>query len=72
MEFLASLVDKKNMTPAISGGAAADLSRSIEALSALLRDSNEQAIAFAEKLLRVDVQQSVQDTALGTLIDTTA
>jgi hypothetical protein len=57
----------------ISGGAAAaDFSRSVEALSALLRSSNEQATAFAEKLLRVNVQQTVQDSAVGTLIDTSA
>ncbi len=61
------------MIPGIPGGAAAaDLSRSLEALSALLRSSSEQAIAFAEKLLRVDVQQTIQDSALGTRVDTTA
>jgi hypothetical protein len=61
------------MISAISSGAsAADFSRSIEALSALLRSSNEQAIALAEKLLRVDVRQTIQDSAVGTRIDTTA
>jgi len=61
------------MISAISGeSAAADFSRSIEAMSALLRSSNEQATAFAEKLLRVNAQQTIQDSAVGTLIDTSA
>jgi hypothetical protein len=61
------------MISAISGGsAAADFSRSIEALSALLRSSNEQSMALAGKLLRVDVQQTIQDSTVGTLIDTSA
>jgi hypothetical protein len=61
------------MISGISGGAGyADLSRSIEALSALLKGSSEQAMAFAEKLLRVDVQQTIQDASVGTRIDTTA
>ena len=61
------------MVPGISGGPGyADLSRSIEALSALLKGSNEQAMAFAEKLLRVNVQQTIQDASVGTRIDTTA
>jgi hypothetical protein len=61
------------MITSVSGGtAAADFSRSIEALAALLRSSNEQAAALAEKLLRVNVQQTVQDSAVGALIDTSA
>jgi hypothetical protein len=61
------------MISQISGGtAAADLNRSLEALSALLKSSNEQALAFAEKLLRVDVQQTIQDASVGTRVDTTA
>jgi hypothetical protein len=61
------------MISPVSGGATAtDLNRSIEALSALLRSSNEQALAFAEKLLRVDVQQTIQDASVGTRIDLTA
>jgi hypothetical protein len=61
------------MISTISGGtAAADFSRSLEALSALLRSSSEQATAFAGKLLRLNVRQTIQDSAVGTLIDTRA
>jgi hypothetical protein len=60
------------MSPISGATAAADLSRSLEALSALLRSSNEQALAFADKLLRVNVEQVVRDGAVGTRIDTTA
>ena len=61
------------MIPGIPGGtAAADFSRSLEALSALLESSHQQSTALAEKLLRVDVQQTIQDSAVGTLIDTGA
>jgi hypothetical protein len=61
------------MISGISGGTAVgDFSRSLEALSALLKSSNQQSIALAEKLLRVDVQQTIQDSAVGTRVDTSA
>jgi hypothetical protein len=61
------------MISSISGGtSAAVFGRSLEALSALLRSSNQEAMALAGKLLRVDVQQIIQDSAVGARIDTTA
>jgi len=59
------------MSP-VSGASAADFARSLDALSTLLKSTNEQALALAGKMLRVDVQQAVSDAALGTLIDVTA
>ena len=59
------------MIPGISQGAA-DISRSIDALAALLKSSNEQTMQLAEKLLKVNVAQTIQDSAIGTLIDVSA
>lgn len=49
-----------------------DFSRSLEALAALLKSSNEQTMQMAEKLLKVDVAQSIQDSAVGARIDVSA
>lgn len=59
------------MISGISQGAA-DLSRSLDALAALLKSSNEQTMQMAEKLLKVDVAQVIQDSTLGTRIDVSA
>jgi hypothetical protein len=60
------------MLPGISPSYPADLSRSLEALDAVLQSSQAQAFQLAEKLLKAGVQQAIQDNALGTLIDTSA
>ncbi|MGD0727956.1 MAG: hypothetical protein ABSB63_20565 [Spirochaetia bacterium] len=59
------------MISGISQGAA-DLSRSLDALAALLKSSNEQTMQMAEKLLKVDVAQTIQDSTVGTRIDVSA
>lgn len=59
------------MISGISQGAA-DLSRSLEALAALLKSSNEQTMQMAEKLLKVDVAQTIQDSIVGMRIDVSA
>ena len=59
------------MSP-VSGASAADFARSLDALSALLKSTNAQALALAGKMLRIDVQQAVSDSTLGTQIDVTA
>ena len=59
------------MIPGISQGAA-DITRSLDALAALLMSSNEQTAQMAEKLLKVDVAQTIQDSTVGTQIDVSA
>ena len=59
------------MISGISQGAA-DISRSLDALAALLTSSNEQTTQMAEKLLKVDVAQTIQDSTVGTQIDVSA
>ena len=59
------------MIPGISGAdASAGLARSGQLLTAVLQGSQEQVMDLANRLLRIQVQQSVQDGALGTQIDT--
>ena len=59
------------MVSGISQGAA-DISRSLDALAALLTSSNEQTTQMAEKLLKVSVAQTIQDSSVGTQIDVSA
>jgi hypothetical protein len=59
------------MISGISQGAA-DISRSLDALAALLTTSSEQTTRMAEKLLKVDVTQTIQDSTVGTQIDVSA
>jgi len=59
------------MVSGISQGAA-DISRSLDALAALLTSSNEQTERMAEKLLRIGVVQTIQDSEVGTLVDVSA
>jgi hypothetical protein len=49
-----------------------DFLRSIEDLARVLQDSQAQALQMADKLLKVSVQQAVQDSAVGTTIDVSA
>ncbi len=61
------------MISAISqGSAGVDLMRSLDALSAVLQNGQDEAMQLAEKLMKVGVQQAIQDSSVGTLIDTTA
>ncbi len=61
------------MTAEIGHGASvAELARSIQALTDLLKTTNEQTTGLAEKLLKTQVQEKIGDTSLGTKIDTEA
>ena len=59
------------MISGISQGAA-DVSRSLDALAALLVSTNDRAMQMAEKLLKAGVEQAIQDSTLGTRIDVSA
>ena len=52
--------------------AATDLAKSIQELAQLLQYSQGMAMQASEKLLKVSVQQAVQDAAVGTAVDVTA
>ena len=54
------------------GASAAELTRSLQGLTDILKNANEQTMAISDKLLKIQVQAKVQDTALGTKIDTEA
>jgi hypothetical protein len=61
------------MVSSTSGSsAAADLARSLSALDAMLSASQNQVMEMADRLLKVQVQQAVQDESIGTRIDTSA
>ncbi|HVP19844.1 MAG TPA: hypothetical protein VMU36_12705 [Spirochaetia bacterium] len=61
------------MTADIGHGASvAELARSIQGLGDLLKTTNEQSTRFAEKLLKTQVQEKIEDASLGTKIDTEA
>jgi hypothetical protein len=51
---------------------ALQFSRSVEDLARILQDSQAQAMAMADKLLKAGVQQAVQDSSVGARIDITA
>ncbi len=61
------------MTAEIGHGASVtELARSIQGLADLLKSTNEQTTGLAEKLMKVQVQQKIQDASLGAKIDTQA
>jgi hypothetical protein len=61
------------MLPGISrNSSAVDLIRSLDALAAVLKDSNAQSMALADKLLKVGVQQALSDSTVGAQVDTSA
>ncbi|MGA2477646.1 MAG: hypothetical protein ABSG63_02715 [Spirochaetia bacterium] len=61
------------MLPGISrNSSAVDLIRSLDALAAVLKDSNAQSMALADKLLKVGVQQALSDSTVGARVDTSA
>ena len=49
-----------------------DFLRSLGDLARVLQDSQAQAMELAGRILKVDVQQAVQDSAVGARIDLTA
>ncbi len=49
-----------------------DFLGSIQDLARVLQDSQAQAMRMADKLLKVSVQQAVQDSSVGSRIDVTA
>ena len=60
------------MVSSTSGSVAAQLARSTAALDTMLSASQDQVMDLAQRILKVQVQQAVQDESLGTQIDTTA
>ncbi len=61
------------MVPGIGGAAPrTDSLRALDDLGQLLKDTQAQVLAMAEKLLKVGVQQTVEDSALGNRVDLTA
>lgn len=60
------------MVQGIGAGSPADLVKNIQDLGKLLQDSQAMAAQTAEKLLKVGVQQAVQDASVGNAIDVTA
>ena len=61
------------MIPAVSAGTVtADLLRSLDDLSSALQESQARMNELADKLLKVAVEQKVQDGAAGTRVDTVA
>ena len=61
------------MTAEIGPGASvAQLARSIQGLADILKNANEQSMGISEKLLRMKVQENIEDASLGNKIDTEA
>ena len=61
------------MVQGIGGaGAGPDLVRALDDLGQLLKQSQAQAMQMAEKLLKVGVQQTIADSAVGNQVDLTA
>ena len=54
------------------GSASADIARSIDTMKAVLQNGQDAKMQLAEKLMKVGVQQTIQDTKLGTIIDAMA
>lgn len=61
------------MSPGVAASdVSARLAQTVQLLSSVLQGSQQQEMDLAKRLLRVQVQQSVQDGALGAQIDTHA
>ncbi|HUI69459.1 MAG TPA: hypothetical protein VL354_02990 [Spirochaetia bacterium] len=54
------------------GASVAQLARSIQGLADILKNANEQSMGISEKLLRMKVQENIEDASLGNKIDTEA
>ncbi len=59
------------MIPGI-GATGPDLVRALDDLAQLLKDTQAQAMQMAEKLMKVGVQQTIQDASVGNQVDLTA
>jgi hypothetical protein len=57
------------MIPGVASSNAVDLVRSIEALSEMLKSAQVREMNMTDKLLKAGIQQAVQDSQLGTIID---
>ena len=60
------------MIQGIGGARPTDFVAAIQDLGRLLQDSQAEAMKTAENLLKVGIQQAVQDNSVGTRIDLTA
>jgi hypothetical protein len=61
------------MLPGISrNSSAVDLIRSLDALAAVLKDSNAKSMELADRLLKAGVQQALSDSTIGVRLDTSA
>jgi hypothetical protein len=61
------------MLPGISSNStAADLIKSLDALSGVLKDTVTQSQEMADKVLKLSVRQNIQDSMIGVRIDTSA
>ena len=49
-----------------------DIARSIDTISAVLQNGQDAKMQLAEKLMKVGVQQTIQDRKMGTIIDAMA
>jgi len=54
------------------GSIGADIGRSIDTMSAVLQNGQDAKMQLAEKLVKVGIQQTIQDTKMGTIIDAMA
>ena len=54
------------------GASVAELARSIQGLADILKNANEQSMGIAEKVMKAQVKEKVEDASLGTKIDTEA
>ena len=54
------------------GASVAELTRSLQGLADILKNANEQGLRLADKLLKTQVQEKLEDASLGNKIDTEA
>jgi hypothetical protein len=60
------------MISGIQGNDPGDIARSVQAMQDVLVNAQAQSMQMAEKLMKTGIQQAIQDTQLGTLIDVMA
>jgi len=49
-----------------------DITHSIDTMNAVLQNGQDAKMQLAEKLMKVSIQQTIQDTKMGTIIDAMA
>ncbi len=54
------------------GASVAELTRSLQGLGDILKSANEQSTRMADKILKAQVQEKIEDASLGNKIDTEA